>query len=172
MCRTHPRCPSWSVKSVTRRIVRIPFLPSSEAFSRRRLEYETFFTKRAVRIVYGSIARSEEKASSDVDLLVAGETSFFDVVSTLVKIEAEAGREVNPTVYSPREFREKLAATTGSSRMRASKQEIANLLGIVARNLKCNQAKKASSSYYILTIVIPMSYHKSAQISSTALEAT
>jgi uncharacterized protein len=31
--------------------------------------------------VYGSIARGEEKASSDVDLMVVGEVSFSDVVS-------------------------------------------------------------------------------------------
>jgi predicted nucleotidyltransferase len=60
--------------------------------------------------VYGSIARGEEKASSDVDLMVVGGISFSDVVSTLAKIETKLGREVNPTVYGPREFREKLAA--------------------------------------------------------------
>jgi predicted nucleotidyltransferase len=60
--------------------------------------------------VYGSIARGEEKASSDVDLMVVGEISFSDVVSTLAKIETKLGREVNPTVYGPREFRAKLAA--------------------------------------------------------------
>ncbi len=60
--------------------------------------------------VYGSIARGEEKASSDVDLMVVGEISFSDVVSALAKIETKLGREVNPTVYGPREFREKLAA--------------------------------------------------------------
>jgi len=42
---------------------------------------------------------------------------------------------------------------------KSSKQEIANLLGIVARN------------NYILTLVILMSYRKSGQISSTALKA-
>jgi predicted nucleotidyltransferase len=60
--------------------------------------------------VYGSIARGEEKASSDVDLMIVGEISFSDVVSTLAKVETKLGREVNPTVYGPREFREKLAA--------------------------------------------------------------
>jgi uncharacterized protein len=60
--------------------------------------------------VYGSIAQGEEKASSDVDLMVVGETSFSDVVSALAKIETKLGREVNPTVYGPQEFREKLAA--------------------------------------------------------------
>jgi len=48
---------------------------------------------------------------------------------------------------------------------------IANLLGIVARDLKDIQAKEVSRSDYVLTIDILMSYHKSAQISSTALGA-
>lgn len=60
--------------------------------------------------VYGSIARGEETESSDVDLMVVGKVSFAEVVSTLSDIESKLGREVNPTVYGPREFREKLAA--------------------------------------------------------------
>jgi predicted nucleotidyltransferase len=60
--------------------------------------------------VFGSIARGEERASSDVDLMVVGEVSFTDVVSALGQIEAKLGREVNPTVYGPREFGEKFAS--------------------------------------------------------------
>ena len=60
--------------------------------------------------VYGSIARGEEKASSDVDLMVVGNVSFQDVVAALSEIERKLGREVNPTVFGSREFREKLAA--------------------------------------------------------------
>jgi predicted nucleotidyltransferase len=60
--------------------------------------------------VYGSIARGDEDASSDVDLMVIGEVSFADVVSALSDSESKLGREINPTVYGPREFREKLAA--------------------------------------------------------------
>jgi len=60
--------------------------------------------------VYGSIARGEETSSSDVDLMVVGEVGFADVVSGLNESEAKLGREVNPTVYGPREFRDKLAA--------------------------------------------------------------
>lgn len=60
--------------------------------------------------VYGSIARGEETSSSDVDLMVVGEVSFADVASALSEGEARVSREVNPTVYGPREFREKLAA--------------------------------------------------------------
>jgi uncharacterized protein len=60
--------------------------------------------------VYGSIARGEETAPSDVDLMVVGEVGFKNVVAALSEIEPKLGREVNPTVFGPREFREKLAA--------------------------------------------------------------
>src|SRR6266513_1408267 len=60
--------------------------------------------------VYGSIARGEEKASSDVDLMVVGSVSFKDVVAALSEIDRKLGREVNPTVFGLREFHEKLAA--------------------------------------------------------------
>ena len=53
---------------------------------------------------------------------------------------------------------------------KSSRQEIANLLGIVARDLKESQAKDVSRSNYIIILVILMSYHKSGQISSMALE--
>jgi hypothetical protein len=43
-------------------------------------------------------------------VLQMGEISFSDVVSALAKIETKLGREVNPTVYGPREFREKFVA--------------------------------------------------------------
>jgi len=59
--------------------------------------------------VYGSVARGQERTSSDVDLMVVGDVSFSDIASALSQSEAKIGREVNPTVYGVREFHEKLA---------------------------------------------------------------
>lgn len=59
--------------------------------------------------IYGSIARGSEKADSDVDVFVVGRVTFLDVVAALNKAQEILGREVNPTVYPAREFREKLA---------------------------------------------------------------
>jgi uncharacterized protein len=58
--------------------------------------------------VYGSVARNREHATSDVDLMVVGETGLADLSSSLRKAEQRLGREVNATVYSPEEFREKV----------------------------------------------------------------
>ncbi|MBI5723007.1 MAG: nucleotidyltransferase domain-containing protein [Planctomycetes bacterium] len=60
--------------------------------------------------IYGSMARGEEKARSDVDVMVIGKTTFGDVVKALRPAEEKIGREVNPTVYPPAEFKARLAA--------------------------------------------------------------
>lgn len=63
-----------------------------------------------VAFVYGSIARQEEKAESDVDLMVVGRAAFREVVTHLQAAQKKLGREVNPTVYSIAEFRRKRRA--------------------------------------------------------------
>jgi len=62
-----------------------------------------------VAFVFGSLAREEETALSDVDLMVVGKATLDEVLSRLSKIEKSIGRPINPTVYSPAEFRSKLA---------------------------------------------------------------
>src|SRR5688572_28992065 len=60
--------------------------------------------------VYGSIARGDERAGSDIDLMVVGEVGFADVVAALAPAQELLRREVNPNVYPALEFRRKLAA--------------------------------------------------------------
>jgi predicted nucleotidyltransferase len=60
--------------------------------------------------VYGSVARSQEHALSDVDLLVIGGIGLAELTPALRKAESRLGREVNVTSYSAREFRKKVAA--------------------------------------------------------------
>ncbi len=61
-----------------------------------------------VAFIFGSIARGEEKQSSDIDLLIIGDVSFSDVVVSLQASQKILGREVNPTVYSSVEFQSKM----------------------------------------------------------------
>lgn len=60
--------------------------------------------------VYGSVAKGDERARSDLDVMVVGEASFGDVVAALAPAQASLRREVNPNVYPALEFRKKLAA--------------------------------------------------------------
>jgi predicted nucleotidyltransferase len=64
----------------------------------------------ACAFVYGSVARSDEHATSDIDLLVAGDVGLAGLTPALRKAEARLGREVNVTSYSAAEFRKKAAA--------------------------------------------------------------
>ncbi len=60
--------------------------------------------------VFGSIASGAETASSDIDVMIVGERiSMHDIVASLATVPDELGREVNPSIYGPNEFRRKLA---------------------------------------------------------------
>jgi predicted nucleotidyltransferase len=63
-----------------------------------------------VAFVYGSMARQEEKAESDIDLMVIGSASLEDVIAQLSETERMLGRALNPTVYSAAEFGRKLGS--------------------------------------------------------------
>ena len=58
--------------------------------------------------VFGSAARGELRSDSDVDVLVVGDASFTAVAGALTTAQRRLGRDVNPTVYPPREFRKKI----------------------------------------------------------------
>jgi len=60
--------------------------------------------------VYGSVARREEHARSDVDLLVIGAVGQAELAPAVRKAEGRLGREVNVTSFSTIEFRRKVAA--------------------------------------------------------------
>jgi predicted nucleotidyltransferase len=62
-----------------------------------------------VAFVYGSFARGEEAANSDLDLFVVGSASLADVVAALATVEKAIGREINPTLFALGEFKKKLS---------------------------------------------------------------
>jgi predicted nucleotidyltransferase len=59
-------------------------------------------------LVYGSIARGDEDAGSDVDLMIVGSVTLDDVLAQLAPVENAIGRSINPTVYSLKEFKTKI----------------------------------------------------------------
>ena len=60
-------------------------------------------------LVFGSMARGEENARSDVDLLVVGDSAFADVVRALHPAQESLQREINPVVYNAAEFARRVA---------------------------------------------------------------
>ena len=59
--------------------------------------------------VFGSVAAGEDRADSDIDLMVIGEKLDYSAVFEAVQTaEKRLGRSVNPTVMSPREWARKL----------------------------------------------------------------
>ncbi len=54
--------------------------------------------------VFGSLARQEEKADSDVDLMVIGDIGLRRLTGLLMDVSGKIGREINPHVFSEKEF--------------------------------------------------------------------
>ncbi len=77
-------------------------------FNALRSALEPLSDRVSVAFVYGSIARQEERAGSDIDLMIIGNVELDDVLVRLSGAETAVGRAVNPTVYSIREFKRRL----------------------------------------------------------------
>ena len=55
--------------------------------------------------VYGSIAKREDTAASDIDLmLISDDLAYSDLYAALDAVSHRLGRTVNPTIYTPQEL--------------------------------------------------------------------
>jgi len=54
--------------------------------------------------LYGSFARNQQDAASDIDILVIGNPRSDVLAEAIRKIERQLGREINYTVFSRKEF--------------------------------------------------------------------
>ena len=55
--------------------------------------------------VYGSVAKREDTASSDIDLmLISDELAYPDLYAALEEAGTRLGRTVNPTIYTPQDL--------------------------------------------------------------------
>ena len=59
--------------------------------------------------LYGSFARSQQDAASDIDVLVIGAPREEVLAETVRKLERQLRREVNYTVLTPKEFKSRRA---------------------------------------------------------------
>lgn len=60
--------------------------------------------------VYGSVAKQTDTARSDIDVMLVGNDLLLSqVLATLEPAEAQLGRKINPSCYSPQEFERRRA---------------------------------------------------------------
>jgi len=61
-------------------------------------------------LIFGSLARGEENARSDVDLLLIGDSAFGDTIKALYPAQEQLQREINPVIYTAAEFNRRVGA--------------------------------------------------------------
>ena len=95
-------CPIYGdLRGIVRRTLGAPLL-IREALSPLRERIRFGF-------IFGSVARGEEQADSDIDLLILGDVSLAEIVRAIRGPEQTLGRPVNPIVYPVAEFTSRLA---------------------------------------------------------------
>jgi predicted nucleotidyltransferase len=61
--------------------------------------------------IYGSVARQQDTAHSDVDVLIISNTlGYGEVFGTLETATVSLGRKVNPTLYTPADWSKRLSS--------------------------------------------------------------
>lgn len=70
--------------------------------------------KLILALLFGSVARREDTAASDIDLLLVSDDLTLEAVYTAVApVEDQLGRRVNPTLYTSDEYRKRRVAKAG-----------------------------------------------------------
>ncbi len=57
-----------------------------------------------VALVFGSVASGKATSDSDIDLLIVGSAGFSETVKALYPTQETLGREINPKLYSTKEW--------------------------------------------------------------------
>ena len=63
-----------------------------------------------IAFIFGSLANNRERAASDVDLMVIGSVGLRTLSGWLSGLSERIGREINPHVMSPQEYRRQKGA--------------------------------------------------------------
>lgn len=96
--------------------------------------------------IYGSVAKDQANASSDIDLMLIGQgLNYSDVMERLLPLEEQLGRPLNPTLYTPDDWMAKLAAEN-SFVVRVAQQEKINLMGASLLESKDGRQRESGES--------------------------
>ena len=69
----------------------------------------SIFDRITFAFIYGSIAKFDDTAKSDIDLLVISDKlTYSELMERLLEIESSLGRPVNPTIYDLNQIKQKL----------------------------------------------------------------
>jgi len=99
--RANPECPVFNeLKSLAVKTVGIVDVLKSAL--------DPILDKITFAFVFGSFATGSEKSSSDVDVMVVGNVKFSEVTKAFGPVQNTLNREINPTVYPPKEFKLKM----------------------------------------------------------------
>lgn len=61
--------------------------------------------------IYGSVAKGKDTAASDIDLMLVSDTvTYPEAITALQRVAGEIGREINPTIYTVAELKQRIAA--------------------------------------------------------------
>lgn len=66
-----------------------------------------------IAFVYGSFAARREKATSDIDLMIIGDPDTSYLNEKIAELEKKLKREINPSIYSLKEYHDKKKAESG-----------------------------------------------------------
>ena len=66
-----------------------------------------------IAFIYGSYAAKRERATSDIDLMVIGDPDTSRLNEKIIELEKRLKREINPTIYSWKEYIAKKRAESG-----------------------------------------------------------
>jgi len=70
---------------------------------------EPFLADIRMAFVYGSVAKGEDSAASDIDLMIISDSlTYADVFPALERVSVELGRSVQPTLYSWAEMEKRI----------------------------------------------------------------
>lgn len=69
-----------------------------------------FAGKIKLAFIFGSVARQEDTARSDIDVIIVGRISLMALAEPLAKAEKDLKREISTTIYTAREFTDRITA--------------------------------------------------------------
>ncbi len=100
MVRANPGCPIFDeLRGLARKTAGVADIVKEALFDIPGIDFA---------FIFGSVARGQERADSNVDVCVIGAASPRNINDVLGSVEATLGRPINPIVYTAHELRDKV----------------------------------------------------------------